>query len=55
MDREKVEKEVKEHLEEIKKVVQEALDGLSYIPDEVLEQMPATLSQALQDITYPTL
>ena len=55
MDREKVEKDVKEHLIEIRKVAQEALDELSDIPDDVLSEMPATLSQILQDISYPTL
>lgn len=55
MDREKVEKEVKEQLIEIRKLAQKALDELSDVPDEVLEQIPAALSQILQDLEYPTL
>lgn len=55
MDREKVEKEVKEQLIDLRKLAQETLDGLSEMPDEVLAELPATLSQVLQDIQYPTL
>lgn len=55
MDREKIEEEVKKQLNEIKKLADEILEELPNLPDEVLAEYPATLSQHLQDMQYPTL
>ena len=55
MDREKVEKEVKEQLVEIKNLADQILKELPSLPDEVLTEYPGMLSQHLQDMQYPTL
>lgn len=55
MDRKKTEKEVKEQLDEIKKLADEILKELSDLPDEVLSEYSAMLSQHIQDMEYPTL
>jgi hypothetical protein len=54
--REDLEKEVKDHIKEIKEQYDALLKDLSEVPDSMLESnIIPTLSQHLQDITDPTL